>query len=245
MKHRLFALIVIAMCAVVESRGQVRDVSLSAGALIPMHDGVESGVTIGVNYGQFFRNGLGFRAGVQLTPSVANVDHSVGVPLHFAWRMGLRSTSERLSSGIAGAYMALSSDNGYRSDDHSVAGSVPGAFLMNLFSGMELFAGVTPGYVSGTSSSVSKASWGDSWQYWEETWTEKASGFSFMLDAGMCLNYSIWRFDVKVKPAFHCLLTDNYLYHSAKGEIYTDMVTESVKPLRWFFSLEGGLAYRF
>lgn len=65
-------------------------------------------------------------------------------------------------------------------------------FLMNLFSDMEFFVGLTPGYVAGASGGLSYSTWGDSWQYKEEAWTERKNAFSLSIDAGMCLNYSIW-----------------------------------------------------
>ena len=79
--------------------------------------------------------------------------------------------------------------------------SMASGFLMSLFSDMEFFAGLTPGYVAGSSSTPSKSAWGDYWQHHATTWTEKGSAFSLSIDAGMCLNYSIWRFDIKLMPA--------------------------------------------
>lgn len=243
MNKRLLLLLVVIMSAYATGYAQVKDITFTTGINAPMYKGVEGDVTLGLNYGHFDRNGLGFRAGVQWTPSVANVDNSFGLPLAFVWRTASRNTKERLYSGAAGAADAL--EYGWGQDDYSTAKSVSGGFLMNLFSDMEFFAGLTPGYISGPSSNVSKASWGNSWQYWEETWTEKKNAFSCSLDAGMCLNYSIWRIDIKLIPAFHYNITGNYIYHSTTGQ--TDVPTTSVQstPLRWFFSLSGGVAFRF
>ena len=116
---------------------------------------------------------------------------------------------------------------------------------MNLFSDMEFFAGLTPGYIAGVSSIVSRASWGNAWQYWEETWTEKKYAFSCTIDAGMCLNYSIWRFDIMLMPAFHYNLTGNYIYHRTSGQTDASTTSAQSTPLRWFFSLSGGLAFCF
>ena len=116
---------------------------------------------------------------------------------------------------------------------------------MNLFRDMEFFAGITPGYVAGSSSRPSVSSWGWSPEYWQQSWTEKTRAVSLALDAGFCLNYSIWRFDVRLMPSFHYNLTGNYLYHSVSGRTDTDAASERNTPLRWFFTLSGGLAYRF
>ena len=110
---------------------------------------------------------------------------------------------------------------------------------------MEFFAGITPGYVTGPSESPSKASWGSSWQYWEYSWVEKKHDFSFTLDAGMSLNYSIWRFDIKLTPAVHYNLTKNYIYHVSSGENEKVITKDNPIPIRWFFTINGGLAFRF
>ena len=97
---------------------------------------------------------------------------------------------------------------------------------------------MTPGFIAGSSETPSKSSWRDS-QHWEDTWVEKKHAFSLTLDAGMALNYSIWRFDLKLTPAFHYNLTNNYVHHVSTGE------SDQTMPIRWFFSLNGGLAFRF
>lgn len=243
MNKRILLLLVINLTAFATGYAQVRDISFTAGVNVPMYKGIESDATFSVNYDCFEKNGLGFRAGVQWTPSIANVDNSFGLPLAFVWRTASRNTKERLISGAVGAAEAL--EYGWGQDDYSTARNISGGFLMNLFSNMEFFAGLTPGYITGVSSNVSRASWGNSWQYWEETWTEKKNAFSCTLDAGMCLNYSIWRFDIRLMPAFHYNVTGNYIYHRTSRR--TDAPTTSAQstPLRWFFSLNGGLAFCF
>ena len=96
--------------------------------------------------------------------------------------------------------------------------------------------------VAGSSSTPSKSAWGDYWQHHATTWTEKGSAFSLSIDAGMCLNYSIWRFDIKLIPAFHYSLTDNYIYHKSMPE---EGIREYSRPLGWFFTFSGGIAFRF
>lgn len=198
-----------------------------------------------LNYGQFYRSGFGFRAGVQWSPSVANVDNAFGIPIAFAFRTKARSNIERLYNGARGASVVLDSYSRYGSDDDYMARDVAGGFLLNLFRDMEFFAGVTPGYVFGNSSSVSRASWGDSWQYWEDSWTEKKQSFSLTLDAGLCLNYSIWRFDIKLIPAFHFNPIGNYAYHVSSGQKDIGTQSSGIQPLRWFFTFSGGLSFRF
>ena len=65
---------------------QVKDISLSAGVNVPIYKDLESDAVINVSYGQFFRNDLGFRAGLQWNPSVVNVSNAFGIPVAFAYR---------------------------------------------------------------------------------------------------------------------------------------------------------------
>lgn len=49
--------------------------------------------------------------------------------------------------------------------------------------------------------------------------------------------------DRKVMPAFHYNLTANYIYNKSTVEEGI-VVREYTRPLHWFFSLCGGIAYR-
>ena len=111
-------------------------------------------------------------------------------------------------------------------------------YLISL-SQADLFAGITPGYVSGASEE------GHASSYYKETWTEKPHSFSLTLDVGGSINYKIWRFDLKAIPAFHYCLTDNYDRHSALIDMSGKALHEKNEPVRWFFSISGGLAFRF
>ena len=113
------------------------------------------------------------------------------------------------------------------------------------FQDIEYFVGITPGYIAGQSSSKHETTWGSSFQYWENTWTEKKNAFSLTLDAGLTLNYSIWRFDLKLTPAFHYNLINSLAYQSSRGEKGVGVTSTDTQPLRWFFTLSGGLAFRF
>ena len=84
-----------------QTRTLSRDAGFTVGVNVPMYKGVEADATVGFTYGQFYYNGLGFRAGFQYTPSVAEVDHDFGVPVAFAYRTGTRSRRARLESGLS------------------------------------------------------------------------------------------------------------------------------------------------
>lgn len=222
---------------------QINDISLTAGVNVPMYKGVESDAVLNVSYGRFHYNGLGFRAGFQWSPSVADVDNAFGIPLAFSYKTRSKGTRERLLSAAEGS-IDSAVGRGY-ADSGDAASGLIGGFLLNLFSDMEFFAGITPGYVAGQSSVKSRTAWGDSWRYWEEAWTERRNSFSMTVDAGMCLNYSVWRFDIKIMPAFHYDLTGNLAYHKTMGEKGVGVKTTESTTLRCFFTLGGGLAFNF
>ena len=180
---------------------------------------------------------------VPLQPaSTANINDVFGVPVAFAYRTKSKSAQERFETGAIGARDAMVYRHPYGSGN---ARGFLGGFLVNLFSDMEFFAGMTPGYIAGASERPGRTSWGTAMPYWEDTWVEKKNAFSLTLDAGMTLNYSIWRFDLKLTPAFHYNLTNNYLYHLDSGENGPEVLKSTTTPLRWFFTLNGGLSFRF
>ena len=247
MKRNLCILIAIFLggCLGTHMSAQVRDLSFMAGVNAPLNKEVGSGVVFNLNYGGFTRSGIGFRMGLQWMPEVAEVDHAFGFPVALAYRTKARSGAERLVSGAVGAIGAIGYDAISGDDSDDMARDALGGFLLNLFRDMEFSAGVTPGYVFGKPGPASRATWGDSWQYWEDSWTEKPRDFSLSLDAGVCLNYSLWRFDLKVMPAIHYYLFDNFVYRTASGEVGVGETDFQEQPLRWFLTVSAGLAFRF
>lgn len=227
----------IACCLFVDASAQSRDISIIGAINVPMYKEIESDMTIGLSYGQFYKNGLGFRTGIQWNPSVADVNSVYGLPIAISYRTRTKTPAERLYSGAMGAAGSLDQFGGYP-DSKDLARSVAGGFLANLFSDMEFFIGVTPGFISGTSSSVSRVTYGNISQ---ERWVEKKAPFSLLLDAGFCVNYGINRFDLKFMPAFHYNLLDSFVYHQSTGDSGVDRQSS----LRWFFSMGFGIAYRF
>ena len=224
------------------------DIGLFVGVNAPMYKGVESDVTVGITYGHFNSDGLGFRAGFQFTPSVAEVDNVFGIPVAFAYRTRPMNTSGRVERGV----MAAGETFGY---DVLMGSPRPlqnafASFIASLFSQMEFYAGITPGYISGESTSVSIARTTMGTTFIDEkSWTGRNGRFALTLDAGACFNYRIWRFDLKLSPVFHYNLTRNYVLHTdtVTFENGHDVGSEksSEKPLRWFFTLTGGLSFKF
>lgn len=215
------------------------EIYASVGVNVPMYKEIESDVIVGLHYGHYHLNGTGYRIGFNYSPSVADVSNYIGIPLAFTYRTGSRSFSNRVQSAAIGA---LNSADGSGEDELKYG--FP-AFLMNMFDRIEFSAGFTPGYVSGGSSSPSESRYGYGLRHWKRTWTEKPYGFALSLDAGVNINFRIWRFDLKLMPAFHYIITNNYRYHTEKGEESAGLISSKDKPLRCFFTFSGGLAFRF
>lgn len=221
---------------------QIRDIGVLFGVNVPLQSDASGGGVYEVNYGHFSQNGLGFRVGLRWTSEVAKVDNGFGLPLMLAYRTPSRNAGERFTSGLMGAFDGA--DDAYDTGEDRARGAL-GGLLMNLFSDMEFFAGVTPRFTSGASSSVARSSWGDAWQYWEERWTEKRRNASMTIDAGLRLNYGIGRFDIAVVPALHYDPTSQLVIHSRQGEEVIGVMRTTEQPIRWSFTLGAGLAFRF
>ena len=243
-------LIIAASCSCLIASAQTRDISVTAGICVPMTQGVESDIILGANYSRYGLSGLGYRAGIQYALQVAEVDHIIGIPIAFGYRTPSRSGTDRLFAGTIGA--ADAAVDGVLFGRAVTTGNVLTSFLFNLFSDMEFFAGVTPTWIAGPASPVATSYTSlmqD--QIIEETWTEKRRPMTLTLDAGMCINYSIWRFDLKLIPIFHfdpfgslVVRSDSWTATSSKLKA-DNVVTSSETPLRWFFTLSAGLSYRF
>lgn len=209
-KSLLFSALILILASTisVNATAQTKDISLTAGVYTPLYQGVSGGLSMNLNYGQFNESGLGFRTGLQWVKRISQTDNAFGIPVAIAWRSPSRSGLDRAQSRTGGSYRGY----GYASLPDA-AGSLLAGFIMNLFSDVEFFAGATPGWVAGSSS------------------------FSLTLDAGMCINYSIWRFDIKLMPAFH---------YDPLGSVKSYSRTNPAgTPLNWYFSFSGGLAFRF
>ena len=231
-------LLTIPLCA--QKALENDEIFATVGVNVPMYKNMESDVVVGLHYGHHYPNGVGFRTGFQYIPTVVEIDNSFSVPLAFTYRTASRSRSEKLTSAALGVARA----QGYEGESalkYSLA-----TFLMNLFDRLEFHAGLTPGYVAGKSREIYPSYHSSGLGYWKKTWTEKPSSFSLSADAGFDISFRIWRFDLKLMPAFHYNITNNYRYHIQEGARGSDeVIRTTVKPIKWFFTFNGGLAFRF
>ena len=240
--YKRLPLVVLLLSACLGATAQTRDVAFTAGVSVPLYKGVDGDVVRGASFSRYGASGLGWRAGFQYGLQVAEVDEIFGVPIAFGYRTPSRSGTDRLFSGASGAAETAISD--VFSGRVITGGGLLTSFLFNLFSDMEFFAGVTPTWIAGPSSLVATSYttlFQD--QIVENSWTQKRRPVSLTVDAGMCINYGIWRFDLKLMPVIHF---DPFAPLLACTErTADDRVISTETPLRWFFTISGGLAYRF
>ena len=104
-----------------------------------MYKNMESDVVVGLHYGHYYHNGVGFRTGFQYIPTVVEIDNNFSVPLAITYRTGSRSRTAKLTSAAYG----VARTQWYDGEDAFKYGLV--SFLMNLLDGLEFHAGVTPG----------------------------------------------------------------------------------------------------
>ena len=216
------------------------EIFATVGVNVPMYKNMESDVVVGLHYGHYYPNGVGFRTGFQYIPTVVEIDNSFSVPLAVTYRTCSRTASAKLNSAAHG----IARTQVYDGDNTLKYGLV--TVLMNLFDRIEFHAGMTPGYIAGKSRDMYPSYHYSSMGYWEKTWTEKPSSLSLSADAGLNICFRIWRFDLKLMPTFHYNITDNYRYHIQEGVRDSDEVLgTTIKPIKWFFTFNGGLAFRF
>ena len=216
------------------------EIFATVGVNVPIYDNMESDVVVGLHYGHYYPNGVGFRAGFQYIPTVVDIDNSFSVPMAITYRTGSRTTSDKLTAAAYG----IARIEVYDEDDALKDGIV--TLLMNLFDRVEFHAGLTPGYVAGKSRDMYPSYHYSGMGYWEKTWTEKPSSFSLSADAGLDVCFRIWRFDLKLMPTFHYNITNNYRYHIQERVRGSDEVIRyTVEPIKWFFTFSGGLSFRF
>ena len=220
-----------------EGRVFQNEIFVSAGVNVPLYDNVGTDAIFGIHYGHSYYNGMGFRAGVQYSPSVAGIRQVYGVPVAFTYRTRSRSMEERLFTGIDSAAESVAS--GWYHDDNHFGDGIFG-FLAGLFDRVEFYAGITPGYIAGGNSAPT-----ENRATWTTRWTEKPTSLSLSLDAGANLNFKIWRFDLKLMPAIHYNVLDNYRLHTVTTDPQNGQKITQDNALRWFFTLSGGLAFHF
>ena len=78
------------------------EIIATVGVNVPMYNNMESDVVVGLHYGHYYPNGIGFRTGFQYVPTVVEIDNSFSVPLAITYRTGSRSRTAKLTSAAYG-----------------------------------------------------------------------------------------------------------------------------------------------
>ena len=214
------------------------------GMLVPISPGnpVESGEQLSLTYTRRFTRHWGWRTGLQYATDYEAFDDHFGLPLSIVYRSGTYGFQEsvRTSARSAASLTVWDALAGY--DTGSIASHTVRNFLFFVFRRAEGFVGITPGYVFGNGTPRVMSSWND-----YEEGVRLNSRFTLTADAGYTLSIPIWRFSLEVTPGFHYLITNNFSqYHQSIDPATGRPVGQpSLKPLRWQFSLTGGLSFLF
>ena len=230
-----------------ESRNEL---VLSAGPLTPMQRGVGGYYTgadlvIQLDYRHFWRSGLGVSSGIVFSPEYQNLDNTFGIPVALVWRTGEPRSRGRLDRGLNAAGSTIrdrSYNYSYGSKSAEVLGAGLASFFMNLFSRAEFFAGLTPGWIP-EAEDIHRSNYKDG--AWEESGIRKTHCLVLTADAGAALTYRIWRFNLRLCPAVHYSLVNNYQDYTAVFQPNYPAPLVRTQDLRWHFSFQFGLGYLF
>ena len=97
------------------------EIIATIGVNTPMYKNMESDVVVGIHYGHYYPNGIGFRTGFQYIPTVVEIDNNFSVPLAITYRTGSRSRTAKLTSAAYG----VARTQGYDGKMHSNMVSYP------------------------------------------------------------------------------------------------------------------------
>lgn len=227
-------LICLSVClAPLSSAAQSLDLTVSVGAYVPLYKGVQSDLLVKVQHERYYASGFGYHAGLQWCPSIANVRNAFGVPVNIAYKLHLGDFNDRLNAGAQAAASSM------RQPGHTDAKTLFGGFILNLFSDMEFFAGITPGFIRGGSTRAGAYYSGN---INGQTWTEKTNPYTMTADAGVSFNFEFWRMGLKLTPSLHYNLSNSLVFHNDYVTSNGDMRSE-ITPLRMFCSVSAALLF--
>ena len=175
-----------------QNENRKNDIGIIAGGYFPMYKNSGEGVVAGLTYSNWTSRGLGFRTGFQYISKATYVDNILGIPVAVAYRTKGKDPYARIDNALNSA--AESDRYPYDSYSENMRNTFFN-FLLGLFSNAEFYAGITPGYIIGNDSSTRSNSWSSGEKtHRQDSWTEVKNRFCTSLDAGMNLNFRIWRY---------------------------------------------------
>ena len=218
-----------------------------AGTLSNTYSGLFS-----LSYTRRYSGRWGWRTGMQYAQLSVPVDHYVGLPLHAVYRFRTSPFDGRVKKAMDKSLDDLSWDYGGDPPDYEKQ-RMRSSVILNLFNiflrRSEFFAGITPGYLLGAESHVTKV-YGmtmSSRPLLMETGFQLNNRFSLSADAGATLSIPLWRFSMDITPAIHYLFTKNVTENRQTFDIQNNNPTgpPEDKQIRWLYSISGGLSFLF
>ena len=204
---------------------------------------------LSLSYTRRFSGHWCWRAGVQYQLENTSIQDGIGLPVAAVFRTGTYGFDGSLRSAAKNSAAQVVWDGVAGYEPEQMARDVLANFLLILFRRAEAFAGLTPGYVFGNES-VSRHS---AVSYPPATASYRDEGirinhrFFLTADAGFTLSIPLWRFSLDLTPSVHYLLANSFSEYRQDIDPLTErpVGTPSLKPVRWQFSLSGGLSWLF
>lgn len=226
----------------------LKEFKFEVGVQGPMKKSFEMEPSVTLSYAHFRPSGFGWRAGLQYMPVYAEIDEFIGLPLSISWRTRTISNRQRLqNTAVAAGYTVMDWFWDWVwgwEDSEDLLPRMLAAVAFGLFSRGEFSIGVTPGLVMGDDHMTEWTYPSSSQLQYERYGVHKRTDAYLSLDASYTMSWRIWRFNLHLTPGFHYNLVNTFKEYSYRE--YASSTAESTsKPLRWMFSVNGGLSWMF
>lgn len=193
-----------------------------------------------------------WRVGALYQAENTSVQDCIGFPLAAVYRTGTQGFKESLRSTAEGSAAQVVWDGAVGYGPDQMSRDVLVGFLTVLLRRAEGFVGITPGYVFGNGT-VSRSA-GTYWvsgdrptATYQDAGIQLTRRFTLTADAGLTLSIPLWRFSLDITPSFHYLITNNFTEYRQDIDPLTErpVGSLSLRPVRWHFSISGGLNWLF
>lgn len=193
-----------------------------------------------------------WRVGALYQAENTSVQDCIGFPVAAVYRTGTQGFKESLRSTAesSAAQVVWDGTVGYGPD--KMSRDVLVGFLAVLLRRAEGFVGLTPGYIFGNGSVTRRTEmlWagdGPLAKSYQDAGVQLTRRFTLTADAGLTLSIPVWRFSLDITPSFHYLFTNNFTEYRQDIDPLTErpVGSPSLRPVRWHFSISGGLSWLF
>ena len=220
------------------------DIGFTVGTNIPLSSDIMSDVELSLTYAKFFHSGMGVRASVAYSPTFAEIDNVVSLPLKFIYKTSAKSNKKKVNDAINSVAYSIYNDV-YNYNDVSIESAFFN-FFYNLFNNAEFMVGLSPTYIMGNSGVPRTTLLGaNNNTKWYCDWTEKKSSFTFSIDAGVAFNFRVWRFDLKVNPIMKFFPINTLVWNTGTFTKNDGMIYHRWLNVNWVLNINGGLVFKF